>query len=194
MADEERKLVGETVGGSGLDDEFARFMRTPQFSSIVESTYPALSPSNVTTAVPVGAVLPYAGNTAPDGWLMCDGSAFDTRLYPELSRVIGANTPDLRGRVPLGVGKDGTAGNNVDRSLAGKGGDTRMQSHEHSINGIRSDISGLHFHPHDSVVAAGQENYAANGYTSYGPINHAGSGGGDNMPPFYVLNFIIKAR
>lgn len=194
MADDERKLIGDTVGGSGLDDEFARFLRTPQFSSIVESVYPSLSPSTTVTAVPVGAVLPYAGDTAPDGWLMCDGSTFDTRLYPELSRVIGSSTPDLRGRVPVGVGQDGTAANNQNRALRTTGGDWRMQSHDHSINGIYSSISGLHFHPHTSVVAAGQENYAAAGYTSSDPINHAGSGGAENMPPFYVLNFIIKAR
>lgn len=64
---------------------------------------------------PVGMVAPYAGSTAPDYWLLCDGSAVSRTTYANLFAVIGStfgagdgsttfNLPDLRGRTPIGVG------------------------------------------------------------------------------------------
>ncbi len=66
--------------------------------------------------VPIGTILPYAGSTAPFGFLFCDGSELQRVQYPELYDVIGVtynglaplvgfNTfrlPDLRGRFALG--------------------------------------------------------------------------------------------
>mgnify|MGYP003882523643 CR=1 FL=1 len=58
--------------------------------------------------MPVGAVIPYAGSSAPDGWMMCDGSTYDTSAFRDLFAVIGYTyggsgsqfrVPDLRGRV-----------------------------------------------------------------------------------------------
>ena len=39
--------------------------------------------------VNVGTIQTYGGNTAPDGWLICDGSAISRTLYAELFAVIG---------------------------------------------------------------------------------------------------------
>lgn len=60
--------------------------------------------------VPPGAVIPYAGSSAPDGWLLCDGSAVSRTTYANLYAAIGTafgagngsttfTLPDLRGRV-----------------------------------------------------------------------------------------------
>jgi microcystin-dependent protein len=38
---------------------------------------------------PLGAVVAYAGNTSPDGWLECDGRALTRAEYPKLFQVIG---------------------------------------------------------------------------------------------------------
>jgi microcystin-dependent protein len=71
--------------------------------------------SNVAT-MPVGAILPFAGTTAPNGYVLCDGSEQLISSYPELFAVIGYTykplvdilgvstfcLPDLRGRFPLG--------------------------------------------------------------------------------------------
>jgi hypothetical protein len=53
---------------------------------------------------PVGAVTQWFGQIVPDGWLRCDGTAFDIGLYPKLHQFLQANyhdyqfgsTPDLR--------------------------------------------------------------------------------------------------
>ncbi len=61
----------------------------------------------------------YAGATAPSGWLLCDGTSYLQTSYAALFAVISTtygsadgthfNVPDMRGRVPLGVGT-GTGG------------------------------------------------------------------------------------
>ena len=63
---------------------------------------------------PAGIIMPFAGTTAPEGYLMCDGSAVSRTTYATLFGVIGTtfgagdgsttfNVPDISGRVPLGV-------------------------------------------------------------------------------------------
>lgn len=66
--------------------------------------------------IPVGGIMPFAGATAPTGYLLCDGSERKISDYPLLFAVIGytygaqgtlvgLNTfkvPDIRGRFPLG--------------------------------------------------------------------------------------------
>ena len=69
--------------------------------------------------VPPGLIAPYGGETAPIGWLLCDGSAVDRTAYSNLFAAIGTtygagngsttfNVPDLRGRVAAGKDPTGT--------------------------------------------------------------------------------------
>jgi microcystin-dependent protein len=64
--------------------------------------------------IPAGAVMQYAGSTAPTGWLLCDGSAVSRTTYANLFTAIGVtfgtgdgtttfNLPDCRGRVVAGL-------------------------------------------------------------------------------------------
>lgn len=83
----------------------------------------------VSALAPTAAVFPYAGTTAPDGWLLCDGSAVSRTTYASLFATIGTsygsgdgsttfNLPDyrwtfLRGRGPsISVTGSGTASSN----------------------------------------------------------------------------------
>jgi hypothetical protein len=70
------------------------------------------------SGTPVGAVMPYAGTTAPTGWLVADGSEVSRATYQVLFQAIGTtygsgdgtstfNLPDLRGRVVVAVGSNG---------------------------------------------------------------------------------------
>ncbi len=75
--------------------------------------------------IPIGAILPYAGTTAPYGFLFCDGAEIERTKYSDLFDVIGTTyngtsaligvgtfkVPDLRGRFALG--KD-----NMDNGIA----------------------------------------------------------------------------
>lgn len=64
---------------------------------------------------PPGAVIPYAGSTAPEGWLLCNGAAVSRTTYAALFDLIGTtfgvgdgsttfNVPDMRSKMPIGVG------------------------------------------------------------------------------------------
>jgi microcystin-dependent protein len=56
----------------------------------------------LTTNTPVGTIVMYGAATAPTGWLLCNGQS--TAGYTALAAVVGANVPDLMGRVPVGYG------------------------------------------------------------------------------------------
>lgn len=113
---------------------------------------------------PIGVVMPYAGITAPSGWLLCDGGEYSINDYSELFSVIGylygARTtvtddffkiPDLRGRVPLGP--DNMGGNNADvvttgyAEQVGEAGGSESKTinvenlpeHEHDLRGEQGD-------------------------------------------------------
>jgi microcystin-dependent protein len=75
--------------------------------------------------LPVGAVTAWLTATAPTGWLLCNGAAIPAQ-YTELIALIGATTPDLRGRMPIGVGGGGPS------SLGATGG---TWSHQHTQTG-----------------------------------------------------------
>ena len=64
------------------------------------------APSDI---APIGSVFAYYGSSSPDGYLICDGSTFDTSLYPDLYLFLGSDTlPDLRECTLVGVGQNTT--------------------------------------------------------------------------------------
>jgi microcystin-dependent protein len=159
--------------------------------------------------VPVGSLQAFAGANTPTGWLLCDGTSYSTSVYPNLFSVLGYtyggsganfNVPDLRGRMPIGPNSDSTAANTATRSVGTKGGDTRLQSHTHPVAldpiDARSQYSGTS--DAGNAFGAGDGNvamtYWANGGTYRDTQSReSGTGSGQNMPPFLVTNYIIKA-
>lgn len=97
-----------------------------------------------------GTVLPFAGSTAPTGWLLCYGQAISRTTYANLFAVIGTtygvgdgsttfNLPDLRGRIA--AGKDnmgGSAAGVLTVTLTG----TKASTSSGVITGL-SSTSGL---------------------------------------------------
>lgn len=128
-----------------------------------------LLPNTSGSLVPPGSLLMFAGATAPDGYLVCDGSAVSRTDYAVLFAAIGVvygvgngtttfNLPDLRGRGPLGVG----AGVGLTaRALGSTGGaetvtlDTTMiPGHTHT-----GTTTSNGSHAHTSNATGGQGNY-----------------------------------
>lgn len=74
---------------------------------------------SIKSIIPVGTVFPFAGTSAPEGWMMCDGRSLNNVDYPELFSVLGYshggnltsafNIPDYRGRFLRGADDMGTA-------------------------------------------------------------------------------------
>jgi microcystin-dependent protein len=90
------------------------------------------------SGVPAGAMMSFAGGTAPEGWLLCHGQAVGRTTYAGLFSALGTaygtgdgsttfNLPDLRGRTPIGLDNmGGSAANRITNSaadvLGGNGG------------------------------------------------------------------------
>ena len=74
----------------------------------------------INTNTPVGSISLFAGATAPNGWLICDGSAVSRTDYAGLFSVIGTtygtgdgsttfNIPNLKGKIPVGLDTNDTS-------------------------------------------------------------------------------------
>ena len=74
----------------------------------------------ISAAMPAGTVIAYAGSTAPEGFIACNGASVSRETYANLFAAIGTlygegdgattfNLPDLTGRVVQGSATAGTA-------------------------------------------------------------------------------------
>jgi hypothetical protein len=83
-----------------------------------------------TSDTPSGAILQFAGSSAPANWLLCDGSLVSRTTYATLFGVVGTNygagdgsttfkLPDMRGRVPIGAGQGSSLTNRVIAAVSG---------------------------------------------------------------------------
>ena len=118
-------------------------LNTPKTETIIDSLN-----SFVTSLIPPGTVLPYAGLIAPNGFLMCDGSDYNTADYPFLVKAIKSDdytlatfsVPNLCGRtlyqnyVPGDVWGNRSATITVSNLPAHHHGPTDEYSHNHSGN------------------------------------------------------------
>jgi microcystin-dependent protein len=103
---------------------------------------------------PPGAIMPFAGKAAPDGWVICNGDIVPngvgpvqgrnynfSRLWSVLGTTYGTTPgtlPDLRGYFVRGYGGtvDPNVGNNVDGTFSGAFGqkvEDSFQGHKHGI-------------------------------------------------------------
>ena len=150
---------------------------------------------------PTGGVMLWTTNSAPTGWLICDGTAVSRTTYSALFAAIGTvfgsgdgsttfNLPNLTGRVP--VGRD--VGQTEFDGLAETGGakthtlsTSEIPSHTHSYtDGTASATAGWY------ATGGGAYNIQTNTLTGQ-TTGSAGSGAAhNNLQPYIVLNYIIK--
>ncbi|HGA5580811.1 TPA: phage tail protein [Salmonella enterica subsp. enterica serovar Potsdam] len=81
-----------------------------------------LKTADIDKYIPVGFPLPWPQATPPDGWLKCNGAAFDKAKYPKLAAAYPSGSlPDLRGEFLRGW--DDGRGVDAGRSLLSVQGD-----------------------------------------------------------------------
>jgi phage-related tail fiber protein len=170
------------------------------------------------TAAPVnfppGTLIDFAGATAPQGWLLCDGSAISRTEYAALFAAIGTahgvgdgsttfNLPDLRGEFRRGLDNMGTPagarGKDVDgtgRSV-GQGQGHNFGSHRHRVLGGSSGdlVGGLTQTSRDSF--AGFNTTGTPGYISQAADTSGGhlietTGGSETRPTNVAFPVAIK--
>jgi microcystin-dependent protein len=147
---------------------------------------------------PVGTVVPYAGSTAPPGWLVADGSAVSRSTYSELFAAIGTtygagdgsttfNLPDLRGRVVVSVGSNGdvSALGESDGAVEPQRSPSHthiIPAHSHGIGTLAVGFGGGHTHTvagsFTSVMRCGTTSGCDTGAEFNGTVNTLGGFGG----------------
>jgi microcystin-dependent protein len=151
--------------------------------------------------IPTGAVFPFAGITAPEGFLFCDGSAVSRTTYAKLLGVIGEtygsgdgsttfNLPDYRETVLVGAGQNEKLNiKEHDVYNIGEFKDDQMQGHWHLINGASGNApggGGVLYEPEqykDIATAKKITDDGKNGTPRVGSTTHGKQTG---------INFIIK--
>lgn len=161
------------------------------------------------TAVPAGQITPWVTNTAPTGWMICDGSAISRTTYAALFTTIGTtygsgdgsttfNIPNLKGRVI--VGRD--ASQTEFDVLGETGGSKWLQAHGHEVrvNSFAGDLGIAISQGGGDGSWYGVQDYPeanyhwANPYGTASSFYAAGTGYGNsqNLQPYMVVNYIIK--
>jgi microcystin-dependent protein len=128
--------------------------------------------------VPAGAIMPFAMNGAPTGWLAADGTAVSRSTYATLFAAIATtygvgdgsttfNVPDLRGYFVRGTGtnSDGT----VSGTFAAKQADA-FQGHYHNLRQGTFVQGGSN----NTVISAQNHNFDVNSVVS--PITDGTNG------------------
>lgn len=173
-------------GGSSNFVEFKTYPRGPGTTptagaELVDKNYvDGVGAGAGAGGAPVGAIIDYAGSTAPAGWLLCDGSAVNRTTYSDLFSAIGTtygsgdgsstfNVPDTKGLVTMGY--DAT---NSYCNVLGKTGGAYTVTLSNSQIPFGNSSGWL-------------------GYTSgYGGGQYQGASSHNNVQPYITLNKIIK--
>lgn len=117
--------------------------------------------------VPTGSIMFFAGQTAPQGWLLCNGQSINRVDYKKLFSTIGTiygigngsttfNLPNLQDRFPMGKGTNnlGQVGGSNSITLTS----SQLPSHSHTAT-----VSDNGSHSHSGITTSnGSHNHSIN--------------------------------
>lgn len=126
------------------------------------------------SGLPLGSIISVYSDIVPEGYLLCDGSEFDTDKYPALHMLLGTNTlPDLRGISLTGIDDEHTLGDKTDGALPNIVGALAGASYLYA-NGETVDVDGVTYT--NAFFNTGEADYLLN----------AGALGGGTKKRFYA--------
>jgi hypothetical protein len=188
------------------------FQYTP-YAFFAEKAALATNATNADNGVPTGAVMPYTGATAPEGWVLCNGQSLTAITgAAALITIVGNNAPNLGGMFLRGAGPNTNSGYTVNDGPALKTIQAdASKSHAHDSGNLLATANGIHNHTYKSGlgssygIASGSQSSGEigrypvdNTSTSDGLHSHLVTGStsltGDteSRPVNYGVNYIIK--
>jgi len=154
-----------------------------------------INDEKVVAVVPIGSIISYAANSAPTGYLICNGAAVSRTTYKNLFDKIGTlygsgdgsttfNLPNLTDKFIQG---SGTAGNIKAAGLPNITGRASFQPHSSTLNGAFSSGSG------GSGVAGGGSGFWS-GCTQFDASKSNSIYGASTtvQPPAVTMRFYIR--
>jgi microcystin-dependent protein len=168
----------------------------------------------------LGEIRPFAGNYAPEGWHMCDGSLLPINTYQALYSLIGTayggngqttfGIPDFRGRLPVGQGQGAGLTNRIIGQTGGTStvqiNDSQMPLHTHNVLAVGGADATTATISSGAALAKtpGQVvRYAVASATAEAAIHQMAAGaitpsGGSashvNLMPYLAIQFIIALQ
>lgn len=134
--------------------------------------------------IPVGGIIMWSGTNVPSGWALCNGQTNS-----------GIVTPNLSGRFVLG---SGSGAGLTSRTIGQKGGEEKhaltvgeMPSHSHTTTFAHNGYPDGSGDRTDNYYIMDSSRGSTRSYST----SSAGSGAAhENMPPFYVLAYIMRVQ
>ena len=198
----------------GSHNVFINSMEQIIFSTINKNLKTLFDEKANKDSMPDLSVIAYSGVTAPNGWQLCDGATLEYKNSNPYKFVVDntgntIKTPDLRGRFILGANPvkiNGTTANfdrNI-RNINENGGEEthkllegEMPSHRHYVAANKDGVGELNQGAMAFYAVWGNDaSYYLSNVEAEANLGKSSSKGNDeahnNMPPFYVLTYIIK--
>lgn len=172
-----------------------------EYTKLVEAVRQSLCPA--------GTIMAFAGDTAPSGWVLCNGTPLNRTTYATLYNVVGVRfgstagdnflVPDFRGRFLRG--RDAGATRDEDRAsrfAMGTGGAVGD-----AVGSVQDDNLRAHTHTERYIVPVttgypdGWNDRTTNvaywwGTPTYTTANSGSAGGSETRPENASVNYIIK--
>lgn len=154
--------------------------------------------------LPIGSIMPYLKATAPENWLICDGSAISRTDYSELFNAIGTtfgegdgsttfNLPNIKGRTIVGLDAEDTDFNAIGKTIGEKTHTltvAEMPEHTHKFR------ASTKLGNDESTITYGEKTSGSVISGNYGnAIQKEGSSQShNNIQPSFIGVYIIKAK
>lgn len=163
------------------------------------------------SGVPIGTIVAFvlSKTNIPSGWLLCDGSKFNSEEHSGLNKLLGTNNlPALCGRTLIGSGTVAApVFNSTSFSLNQVGGEEQhqlsvdeMPKHGHSVNDNYAIESNFHVGSTNVVSSDADWTHSNFIYPDDKPnvdgVKITSNGKNqphNNMQPYYAVNYIIFA-
>lgn len=154
--------------------------------------------------LPIGTVLPYTNETAPENWLVCNGSELDRTEYNHLFAIIGTtfgegdgsttfNLPNLKGRTIVGLDTEDNDFNTIGKTIGEKAHTltvAEMPEHTHKFR------ASTKLGNDEGTITFGERTSGSIISGNYGnAIQKEGSSQShNNIQPSLVAIYIIKVK
>lgn len=218
------KIRGDKIADSGVTTaKIGALAITTAKLSDTSVTTAKLADGSITTAklaadvaTPFGTVVAYIGDSAPVGWLLCNGAEVSAATYPNLAALVGTRfgtasvagrfkLPDFRGyflrgvdNIPTGTPRDLDRANRVPMAPGGASGVAvgsvqldQTRRHDHMTHAQGSTGGGYISNENSAYSGSGGHNFG------FSPSPNPGfrtsiEGGNETRPLNAYVNYIIK--
>lgn len=184
------KPAGEDIEIYNQPFQYTPYAHYAKRAASADNAINAANAVNADNGVPTGAIMPFLGENAPAGWVLCDGLNISSVPGSQALRTLldSEHSPNLKGRFLKGVGTP--VESNVDEITLNdsQSQQTRTNQHIHTVGNLETTSEGKHRHTtnlqKDKATTSTFPLDTDGGTTYYTPS--ANNDGSDNLASGYT--------